>query len=281
MNTITLRYNDFLGPNQICHLTRAQLDSKRPNPLHSHDFFELLWVQNGIVRHILPDGREDLREGDLIFVKPCDRHGLQGRGEAALVVSLSITPQVIDEIGRRNPNLKGHFFWSDRPRPERANRDIRELAAMNQSALRLERSSHSLLELESFLLPLFSSLLDEVSELPPTLPGWLANACAAAKNPKVFQHGAAGLVAETGLAHPHVSRTMRRLLGKSPSEYVNGVRMRYAGLRLTGTDDTLPEIAAEIGLPNLSHFHKLFREHHGVTPSAYRRCFQKNLVQPQ
>lgn len=281
MIPIALKYQDFLAPDQISHMTRAQLDTSRPKPLHSHDFYELIWVQNGIVRQLTPQGRNDLREGDIVFVRPGDVHGLQGRSEAALVVSLSIRPDVIEAIGARHTALQGHFFWAGGDRPIKAHRDMRELAALNHAALRLERSALSALELESFLLPLCTSLLDKVSALPADLPSWLARACAAAREPRIFREGSAGLVAQSGMAHPHVSRTMRRLLGQSPSEYVNAIRMDYAARKLTGTDDPLPDIAAEIGLPNLSHFHKLFRVRHGTTPSAFRRRFQKNLLQPR
>ena len=105
-------------------------------------------------------------------------------------------------------------------------------------------------------------------------------ACRAAQDPAVFRQGAAGFVRLTGRAHPHVSRTARRYLGQSPSEFINALRMDFAARRLSGTEDPLPEIAADCGIPNLSHFHKLFRAHHGETPHQFRKRFQRNLVQP-
>ena len=56
--------------------------------------------------------------------------------------------------------------------------------------------------------------------------------------------------------------------------------MEFAARRLAGTQDSLAEIAADCGVPNLSHFHKLFRLHHGRTPQAFRRAHQRDLVQP-
>ncbi|MCP1167565.1 hypothetical protein NHG85_03310, partial [Limimaricola sp. ASW11-118] len=64
-----LSHADILAPGASAALTRAALTPARPM-LHGHDFYELAWVQNGRVRHHLPEGREDLVEGDVIFAGP-------------------------------------------------------------------------------------------------------------------------------------------------------------------------------------------------------------------
>ncbi len=281
MDHISLSYQSILHDEATYHVARGELTPNRPGALHGHDFYELLWVQNGLVRQHLPEARQDLSEGTLVFVRPGQRHALQARQEATLVVSLTIRPEIVVDMMARFPMLGGHCFWSTASTPEVLHRDIRQLAALNQAALRLERAAPTRLELEAFLLPILASLMDEVAALPSDIPDWLASACAAAQDPKVFRDGAAGLVELTDRAHPHVSRTMRRYLGQSPSEFVNDIRMRYAARRLSGSEDALADIATEVGLSNLSHFHKLFRSFHGQTPSAYRKRLQKNLIQPR
>jgi AraC family cel operon transcriptional repressor len=57
--------------------------------------------------------------------------------------------------------------------------------------------------------------------------------------------------------------------------------MDHAARLLTGSNDSLAEIAIDCGIPNLSHFHKLFLSHHGQTPANYRKSLQRNAVQPQ
>ncbi|SMX43866.1 AraC family transcriptional regulator [Octadecabacter ascidiaceicola] len=279
MDYISLSASDTFGPDEAFFLSRAELDTRRPPRLHTQDFHEMLWVQNGAVRLHTPTGKQDLSEGDLLFISPNQPHGLQGRGEASMVVSLAIRPGVINAIGNRHDDLSGVAFWGRGL--EVAHRDIRQLAALNQAALQLERSPRRKLFLEAFLLPLLVALDRPPEGLSTDAPDWLIAACNAAQNPDVFRDGAAGFVASTGRAHPHVSRTMRRFLGNTPSDYVNAQRMEYAARRLTGTSDPLAEIAADCGLPNLSHFHKLFLATHGETPQRYRRARQRELVQPR
>lgn len=280
MQTKHLFYKDIIEPSAAAHLTRALLDTARPSALHDHDFYELFWVQNGTVRHHTTSGRTDLSEGDLVFLRPGQAHGLQGRGEAAMVVSLTLHPDVIAPLATRFPALQGRLFWTDDAEPYQTRRDSRALAALNHAALRLEQARPDALEVEALLLPLISALRDEHPPAPHDTPDWLLRACSAARRPNVFREGAAGLVAQTGRAHAHVSRTMRRTLGQSPSEFVNDLRMAYAARRLAGTEDTLAEIAEDCGIPNLSHFHKQFRASHGVTPHRYRKQHQREVVQP-
>lgn len=230
---VILSHADILAPGACAALTRAALGSVRP-ALHGHDFFEMAWVQNGRVRHHLPDGREDLVEGDVIFAAPGHLHGLQGRGDDSLLVSVTLHPDLIADLGRRHPSLAGRLFWAGAATPQHLARDSRQIAELNRAALRLERGRRDALGVEAFLLPLLCGLADEVAPLPAEAPDWLARACAASRMPDVFHDGASGFARVAGKAHPHVSRSMRRFLDMSPSDWINAQRMEYAARRLTG-----------------------------------------------
>lgn len=275
--TQTLSHTDILADNTQIRLTRATLTPARPRTLHDHDFYELFWVQNGQVRHHLPDRTDTLGEGDVVFLQPGQSHGLQGRGEHALVVSLCIHPDTIHALVARHPGVDGHLFWAPTG-PVQTHRDIRKLATLNHAAVQLENSPCDTLAAEAFLLPLCADLT--ANAFVDDIPLWLTTACLAAKSPDVFRHGSAGLVAITGKAHPHVSRMMRKYLGQTPSDYVNQIRMDHAARALTTDSDAISEIAADCGIPNMSHFHKLFRQAHGLTPLQYRQKYQKQVVQP-
>jgi AraC family transcriptional regulator, dual regulator of chb operon len=266
---------DILTPGSQAHLARARLLPNRPAALHGHDFYELLWVQNGKLRHHLPDGSQDYGEGTLIFLRPRDRHALQGRSDEALVHA-----DLMAGLAARHVSLQGQLFWATTAAPVTLRRDSRQMAAINQAALILERSRRDGLAAEAFLLPLCQDLTEAETDLPAEAPTWLRTACVAARDPRVFVDGAAGFARVAGRAHPHVSRTTRRFLGQSPSDYINTQRMDFAARRLSGSGDSLAEIAADCGIPNLSHFHKLFRAQHGLTPAQYRRQFQRTVVQP-
>lgn len=271
--TVTLCHKDILMPGSKVHLTRATLTPARPKSLHSHDYYELFWVQNGVVRHHLPTGIERLEEGDLILLSPGQLHAVQGKGEHSMIVSLCFHPSVVQGLRERHPGL-----WDEQKVPQHIHRDMKQLSALNHAALSLERGDRSALAAEAFLLPLLNDLEQRIE--PSNAPDWLKQALSAAQDPAVFKDGAAGFVAQTGRAHAHVSRTMRKVTGLSPSEYINTVRMEYSARALTTDNESVAQIAMECGIPNMAHFHKLFRAHHGMTPLQYRNQFQRHVVQP-
>lgn len=271
--TVILRHTDILLPGTQVHLTRATVTSARPKALHDHDYYELFWVQNGMVRHHTPKGMELLEEGSLVLLSPGQFHAIQGKGDHAMIVSLCIHPDVIAELLKRHPGV-----WPNDSAPLRLQRNIKEMTVLNHAALSLENSKRDTLAAEAFLLPLLSDLSQ--AKAPIGAPVWLASAMDAADQPDVFREGAAGFVAQTGRAHAHVSRTMRKFTGMSPSEFINDIRMAYAARTLTTDSEPVGQIANDCGIPNMAHFHKLFRAHHGMTPLQYRQQFQRNVVQP-
>lgn len=277
MTELKLRHADILEPNTFAHLTRATVLPRRPKRLHSHDFIEVFWVQNGVIRHHTDDGIRKLEEGTFVVISKGQSHALQGKGDHAMVVMLCLAPKLTTQLIKRHPATAA-ILQADGI--QTFQRDTRQMTALNQAALRLERGDRDLLAAEAFLLPLLSELRDGPD---PTLsmPAWLRKACTDIQDPALFRHGAAGFVALTGKAHPHVSRTMKAATGQTPVQYINALRMAHAARALTGSNDSLSEIATEIGLPNLSHFHKTFRARFGVTPAQYRADRQRHVVQPE
>ena len=270
--------DDTIALGEAFHFVRATVPRGVPKKLQSHPAFVLAWVQNGQVVLHLDSGKTTLTEGDVVFLRPNDRHGFQGRGDEPLLTAVMIRPEDLKELSDSFPTLRGQFFWSSSADPDRASRDIPQLAALSQAALQLERGTRDRLALHAFLLPLLRDLLDARPDVSEDTPDWLVQAIVAARNPAVFRDGAAGFVKITGRAHPHVSRTARKYLGQSPSEYVNTIRMQHAARQLSSSNDPLAEIAEGCGIANLSHFHRLFRGTYGMTPAQFRAQHQRDVI---
>lgn len=277
----TLQLNDLLVEDEAVHFSRSRLTKTRPKSMHTHDFSEVFWIQNGTAKHHINGSEQILPEGSMVFVRPTDVHALQGKSDEAHLVNVIISPVVLRALKHRHIELRHKFFFDDANLPKVYHRDIRQMAELSRLALRLENGPRHALGAEAFLLPLLADLLPEQLGLSDEAPAWLLQACEAAHEPRVFREGAAGMARAAGRAHAHVSRTARKFLGQSPSEFINTIRMDYAARRLSGTADSLSEIALDCGIPNLSHFHRLFREHHGQTPRAYRQRHQRDLIRPE
>jgi transcriptional regulator GlxA family with amidase domain len=68
-----------------------------------------------------------------------------------------------------------------------------------------------------------------------------------------------------------LSRTFRRLFGKTPLEYFRYQQLIYAAKLLRRSPMTVEEITVTAGLGTRSTFFRLFAEQFGTSPDQYRR----------
>lgn len=78
------------------------------------------------------------------------------------------------------------------------------------------------------------------------------------------------IAAEVGLSRYHFCRLFHRETGHTPSQYLSYYRLDAARNLLTATDKPIQQVARSVGIPNVENFSKLFRQHHGLSPRAYR-----------
>ncbi|MCP3104116.1 AraC family transcriptional regulator [Myxococcus sp. K15C18031901] len=74
-----------------------------------------------------------------------------------------------------------------------------------------------------------------------------------------------------GRSAPHVASIVRQETGRTVGEWILECRMAEARRRLRGTDERVDIIAERVGYADVTHFIRLFRRVHGITPAAWRR----------
>lgn len=68
----------------------------------------------------------------------------------------------------------------------------------------------------------------------------------------------------------------KTITGVSPVVYLARLRMSHAATLLAGTSLPVAEIAAAAGYDDFRYFSRVFKKHHGMTPSQYRIHNQKS-----
>jgi AraC-like DNA-binding protein len=63
----------------------------------------------------------------------------------------------------------------------------------------------------------------------------------------------------------------RKVFGMSFLEYVNLQRIRHAERMLLTSEANILQIAAEVGIPNMAHFYRMFRRHNHCSPAEFRK----------
>lgn len=83
------------------------------------------------------------------------------------------------------------------------------------------------------------------------------------------------LVKELGLSRTLVFEKFKALIGKTPSEFIQMIRMKRAAQLIQNSDLKINEIAFKVGFADPKYFSKSFRKYHQVTPSKFRGGLNK------
>jgi AraC family transcriptional regulator len=79
------------------------------------------------------------------------------------------------------------------------------------------------------------------------------------------------LAAEAGTAPAHFAREFKRAKGTSVHRYLLGRRVEWAAALLSGTEQSVAEVALATGFSSQAHLTTAFQRLNGTTPAAYRR----------
>jgi AraC family transcriptional regulator len=76
---------------------------------------------------------------------------------------------------------------------------------------------------------------------------------------------------QAALSPYYFTRQFTAFVGVPPYRYLIGLRIERAQQLLRDTELSVTQICHRVGFNSLSHFTTTFRQHLGVSPSAYRR----------
>jgi two-component system response regulator YesN len=68
----------------------------------------------------------------------------------------------------------------------------------------------------------------------------------------------------------YISRMFTRQLGKTMTDYLNGIRIRHACELLADVEYKVYQVGEMVGIPDAHYFSRIFKKHVGVTPTEYR-----------
>jgi AraC family transcriptional regulator len=73
----------------------------------------------------------------------------------------------------------------------------------------------------------------------------------------------------------HLARVFRKFKGCTIGDYVRGLRVQHACRRISGSDDSLADIALAAGFSDQSHLSRTFKQHTGMLPSQFRNLLRR------
>ncbi|MET7337932.1 AraC family transcriptional regulator [Nonomuraea sp. NPDC005650] len=249
----------------------------RPEP-HSHaDFHELVLVTAGAGAQRVGEAELPLRAGDLVLVRPHDRHEFASDGGMRFV-NIAFPSErwraFADLAG-----LAGPADWDRRELPLSARADLDGPAAAGFARVLAAYSGvPRVLDLVGLLTAVVPLLEAADGTAVDARPGWLVSACLAMRREENLREGLPRLQALAAVSPGHLARSMRRHYGCTPIGFVAGRRLEHAALLLTTTTEGIGRIAQRCGFSGQSYFGRLFQERYGMAPRCYREVTRRAVV---
>lgn len=255
--------------------------------LHSHEFTELVVIMNGRGRHVLDGETYPIETGDVFVIRGDMVHGYKDTEKMGLF-NILYSPRRLKLPMADLGNVPGyHALFRIEPRMRK-----RE-AARNRFRLSVDQ----LAETER----LIAVLEQELGARRPgyrflsighlmNLVGYVARCCSQTQTREqrpLMQMGrllsymeenyqetvtVKQLTEVAGMSESTLMRSFRRLMGRSPLDYMIRLRISRACDLLQRGDMRVTEVAFECGFNDSNYFSRQFRRVMSQTPRQYRRA---------
>lgn len=273
--------DSYIRPDEAFHFARKSLATRYPARFHDHDFFEVFLIESGRTEHWVNGVTQVLEPGHLVFMRPNDVHAFKAnRKTGCQIINVMFRTETAAHLaGRYETAIGGRVFDAKTELPEMHTLGPARFARAMNVSLQLQTAHRDLARIEEFLLVLINRVAHATSGVTKAAPKWFSEACSAAQSAEVFRQGTKGFIAAAGRSQEHVCRTCKTVLGMTPTEFINRIRIEHAGHLLRSDEASIDDIIESCGFENSGYFYRLFRRQYDTTPRAFRLRYQRDPFQ--
>jgi AraC family L-rhamnose operon transcriptional activator RhaR len=259
------------------------------HPVHTHTFFEVAVVLAGEGVHQSLAGRQQLRIGDVVLLRPRVWHGYEECRDLDVFNCCFSADLMQRELAwTREDPLLGYLLWTG---PHSAQRRgilttrleppalseclgyLMGLQDLGDAPVNLHRGE-IVGWLSLFLGCLARAVLDDgtVRAVGQTHPAVL-EAMRMMEAQPAHQWTLSELAHNLHLAPGYVVRLFKSATGLPPMAFLSRHRVELAADRLLHTDQPISRIGESVGWPDQNYFARRFKSHYGLSASTYRARF--------
>ncbi len=258
------------------------VDRLDTNPVISRDP-EIIYVMEGVLTVFVGATEWILSESNYLVINSEEEHQyvIQETGLFALIRMKYA--DVADYLELRTHDIQCHSMQENSTRQERSGRLLQSLIGYYLSEdtadeAKLFAESYNLLhQIKSSCMirkeTTFGRSCDDTDKRQEMIRQYIKENY----NHKVTL---ADIANATYLSTTYLSRYIKEKFGKTFSEVLTDMRLEHAEKDIVETNWSITRIALENGFPLPAAFNKTFRQHYGMSPSAYRREHQNDGEAP-
>ncbi len=270
----------FIDQNIGCSYRYILSDTEYFRP-HFHDYCEIFILLDGNAKHLVNGTVMPVKKNDMVYIRPSDTHDyVSYNGKPFSMLNIAFTldtaKQIFSFLGDGFPSkmLQGAKF------PPIVHLNAGEISALNNhmttiSAISLDTPHLLKTALRTLIFNIFTKYFSDFSQNLNTVPLWLDAICSEVRKNGSFTEGSDILFELTDKSREHVCRSMKKYMGVTVTEFINGLRLNYICNMLSNSNHSITEIIYESGFNNLSWASELFKNKYGMTMREYRNMSDK------
>ena len=226
--------------------------------IHSHTFYELIFVNKGKCIQLIDDNRVIMNQGDLCILSPQIKHAIMPSTEKDVIIKIVIPIDVFNHI-----NVNAHF---DEPITMIRNVSI-ETEYLLFKILKESFASDDYIDvtIENYLALLFVELVRS-KNIDSIFLEKITQYIYANMEDATLDNLAKSL----GYNNSYLSRIINQKTNKSFSELLTEIRMQKAS-QMIFDNIRIDDIAQAVGYKNTSGFYKQFNKYYGMTPIEFKQ----------
>jgi AraC family transcriptional regulator, dual regulator of chb operon len=279
-----LNYIDIFEPGFPFFIADTVFSGTQKTGTHTHDFYEFFILRQGELIHYHNHEKYTLIPGQICFIHPSDHHYFQATpgGVPAIITNVAFT---VDEYESAKQYLQCEGFETLPVLQRRISPHNNALSALLAGFENIFKqagsaNAHEMQFLFRALLVQAIVILNKKSvQSGNPLPYWLSTACQQMEKAQNFRLGIPRFIQLSGKTQEHLTRSLKKYLSTTPSEFINNIRLLEAAKQLRNTTKPVSEIVFDTGFENPSYFNRLFKTKYGQSPGKYR-LLNLSIVNP-
>lgn len=272
------KYEDWMTSDKFPFFSK--LTDSDDHWIHGHDFYELFYVLEGSITHVLNGESETLNQGDLVFLNKRDVHFfLRTPGNECQHRDIILRNELFDCIS----DFLGSDFKTAYDNGKFPKKVSLPSEVMQQYEERIRGimisidtdSSFRTASVRSLCVSLFSNLFEKECITPTqNYPLWFEDLLGRFHMKQYLMIGMDKILEPYHFNKSYICRTFKKYMGCNMTDYLNDMRMKHAAHLLHNSKKKISTIANEIGFASISYFNQLFREKYGMSPHEFRKQYK-------
>ncbi len=242
----------------------------------TRDFSQIVFILSG---HIIEDAngeKRPLSPNTAVFIRPDDIHGWEAppKMETCEMLVFSFELELFLTLSEYFEDDSFLQRYTESVLPPVFRLDGREINDLSVKLLSINSAkipiSVSRVKLKLALAELFVSCFLDGELTGDFMPEWLNQLCELMRKEENFVPGLKRMQQLSGYTPEYLCKAFRKYLNKTPTEFINELRINFAARLLSDTELPIGEIAYRLNFQSLSRFYHLFNRIYHMSPAKYR-----------